>query len=63
MSILSHGLDRSCDGAEQPARLSAARKAQLRRIAARALTVLPMGSVLTGLIALKTVIYVWHLRA
>ncbi|MCK1740574.1 hypothetical protein IVA80_06750 [Bradyrhizobium sp. 139] len=63
MSILTHGFDRPFDGAERPARLSTARKAQLKRIALRALAVLSMGSVLTALIALKTAIYVWHLHA
>ncbi len=63
MSILTHGFDHSFNGTEQPARLSAARKAQLRRVALRALAVLTMGSVLTALIALKTAIFVWHLHA
>jgi hypothetical protein len=63
MSILTHGFDRSFNGAEQPALLSAARKAQLKRVALRALAVLTMGGVLTALIALKTAIFVWHMHA
>jgi hypothetical protein len=61
MSILTHGLDRPFH-AERPARLSTARKAQLKRLALGALTLLSMSSVLTALIALKTAIYVSHLR-
>jgi hypothetical protein len=61
MSMLTHGVERSVDWAERPARISPERKAQLRRIALGALTT--MGSVLTALIALKTAIYVWHLHA
>ena len=63
MSMLTHGLDRPFDAAERPARISAARGAQLKRLALRALAVLSMGSVLTALIALRTAIYVWHLHA
>ncbi|MDN3274443.1 hypothetical protein QWJ07_09330 [Frankia sp. RB7] len=63
MSILTHGFDRAFAGAEPPARISAVRKAQLKRVALRALAVLTMGSVLTSLIALKTAIFVWHLHA
>ena len=40
-----------------------ARKAQLKRVALRALAVLTMGGVLTALIALKTAIFVWHMHA
>ena len=39
------------------------RKAQLKRVALRALAVLTMGGVLTALIALKTAIFVWHMHA
>ncbi|OAF10939.1 hypothetical protein [Bradyrhizobium neotropicale] len=63
MSLLTHDLERPFDWAERPARISKARRAQLKRIALRALAVLSMGSVLAALIALKTAIYVWHLRA
>ncbi|WP_027556726.1 hypothetical protein [Bradyrhizobium sp. Cp5.3] len=63
MSLLTHDLERPFDWAERPARISKARKAQLKRIALRALAVLSMGSVLAALIALKTAIYVWHLHA
>ena len=63
MSILTHGLHRPFGGAEHPVRISEARKAQLKRIALGALTMLSMGSVLTALIALKTAIYVWRLHA
>jgi hypothetical protein len=63
MSMLTHSFDRPFDEAERPVRISKARKAQLERIALRALAVLSMGSVLTALIALKTAIYVWHLHA
>ncbi|MET3912365.1 hypothetical protein ABID59_006736 [Bradyrhizobium sp. S3.3.6] len=61
MSILTHGFDRPL-GSELPARISGARKAQLKDLALGALTLLSMGSVLTALIALKTAIYVWHLN-
>jgi hypothetical protein len=63
MSILTHGFGRSFNEAERPARLSTSRKAQLKRIALRALAVLTMGGVLTALIALKTAIFVWHMHA
>jgi hypothetical protein len=63
MSMLTHGFERPVDWAARPARISGDRKAQLKRIALRALAVLTMGSVLTALIALKTAIYVWHLHA
>ncbi|MBC9881866.1 hypothetical protein G8O24_31545 [Bradyrhizobium sp. INPA01-394B] len=63
MSMLTQGLERPMAWAERPARRSKARKAQLKRVALRALAVLTMGSVLTALIALKTAIYVWHLHA
>ncbi|MBR0860130.1 hypothetical protein [Bradyrhizobium liaoningense] len=63
MSMLTQSLDRPFDGTDRPVRISEARKAQLRRIALRALAVLTMGSVLTALIALRTAIYVWHLHA
>jgi hypothetical protein len=63
MSLLAHGVERPADWAERPARISPERKAQLRRLALGALTVLSMGSMLTALIALKTAIYVWHLHA
>ncbi|QPF93203.1 hypothetical protein [Bradyrhizobium commune] len=63
MSMLTHGLERLSDWAEQRPRTSKERKAQLKRVALRALAVLSMGSVLTALIALKTAIHVWHLHA
>ena len=63
MSILTQGFDRPFEGADRKVRISEARKALLKRIALRALTVLTMGSVLTALIALRTAIYVWHLHA
>jgi hypothetical protein len=63
MSTLTHGLDRPFDEVEQRPRISKERKAQLKRLALSALTMLTMGSVLTALIALKTAIYVWHLHA
>jgi len=63
MSILIYGFDRPFDGAGRPARIPHERKAQLKRLALSALTMLSMGSVLTALIALKTAIYVWHLHA
>ena len=63
MSMLTQGLERPFDWAERPARISKARKAQLKRGALRVLAVLTMGSVLTALIALKTAIYVWRLHA
>jgi len=62
MSMLTHSLDRPFDGTER-LRISKERKAQLKRVALGALTLLSMGSALTGLIALKTAIYVWHLHA
>jgi hypothetical protein len=63
MSMLSQGFEPRFDWTERQARISRERKAQLKRIALRALAVLTMGSVLTALIALKTAIYVWHLHA
>lgn len=63
MSMLTHGVERSLGWAERPARTSPERKAQLKRIALSALTLLSMGSVLAALIALKTAIYVWRLHA
>ena len=63
MSMLTHGVERSRGWAERPARISPELKAQLKRIALSALTLLSMGSVLAALIALKTAIYVWHLHA
>ncbi|MBR0963481.1 hypothetical protein JQ554_05140 [Bradyrhizobium diazoefficiens] len=63
MSAVTHGFDRPFHGAARPARISEARKSQLKRIAFSALTLLSMGSVLTALIALKTAIYVWRLHA
>lgn len=62
MSILTHDFDRSF-GAERTAHISAARRAQLKRIALQALGLLSMGSVLTALIALRTAIHIWHLPA
>ncbi|WP_440642154.1 hypothetical protein ACSHT2_14430 [Bradyrhizobium sp. PUT101] len=62
MSILTHGFNRPF-GAERTARISEARKTQLKRIALQALALLSMGSVLTALIALRTAIHVWHLPA
>jgi hypothetical protein len=63
MSMLTHGFERPFEWVARPARISKARKTQLKRVALRALAVLSMGSVLAGLIALKTAIYVWHLHA
>ncbi|WP_439370178.1 hypothetical protein ACRQ5Q_35050 [Bradyrhizobium sp. PMVTL-01] len=61
MSILTHGLDRPF-GPERSARISEARKTELRDFALGALTLLSMGSVLTALIALRTAIYVWPMH-
>lgn len=63
MSMLTQGLERPSNWAERPALLSSERKAQLKRVALRALAVLTMGCVLTALIALKTAIFVWNLHA
>lgn len=63
MSMLAPDVERSAGWAERPARISPERKAQLKRIALGALTLLTMGSVLTALIALKTAVYVWHMHA
>jgi hypothetical protein len=63
MSMLIQGFERPFDRARRPALISSERKARLERIALRALAVLTMGSVLTGLIALRTVAYVWRLHA
>jgi len=63
MSILTHGFDQPFGQAERSVHISEARKAQIKRIALGALTMLSMGSVLTALIALKTAIHVWHLHA
>ncbi|MGY3342806.1 MULTISPECIES: hypothetical protein [unclassified Bradyrhizobium] len=60
MSMLTQGFQRPFRWAEGPAR---ERKAELKRVARRALAVLTMGSVLTALIVLKTAIHVWHLHA
>jgi hypothetical protein len=63
MSMLAQGIGRPLDWVERRPRMSAVRKAQLKRVALRALAVLTMGSVLTALIALKTAIFVWHMHA
>ena len=63
MSMLTQGFERPFHWAECPTLISRERKAQLKRLAWRALAVLSMGSVLTALIALRTAIYVWHLHA
>jgi len=63
MSMLTQGLERPLDWVERGPRISTARKAQLKRVALRALAVLTMGGVLTALIALKTAIFVWHMHA
>ncbi|PSO21691.1 hypothetical protein [Bradyrhizobium sp. MOS003] len=62
MSMLTHDLERPLAWAERPVRIPTARKAQLKRLAIGALTLLSMGSVLTALIALRTAIHVWHLH-
>lgn len=62
MSIMTHGFDRRF-GAERAARISEARKTQLKRIALQVLGLLSMGSVLTALIALRIAIHLWHLPA
>jgi hypothetical protein len=62
MSMLTHSLDRPFDGADRSPRISAARKAQLKRFALGAVTLLSMGSVLTALIALRTAVYVWQMH-
>ncbi|MGV7216139.1 hypothetical protein [Bradyrhizobium sp. UFLA05-112] len=63
MSMLTHGLERPFDWAERSARISKARKSQLKRHALRVLAVLSASGVLTALIALKTAIYVWRFHA
>ncbi|UPK37446.1 hypothetical protein IVB18_09160 [Bradyrhizobium sp. 186] len=63
MSMLTHGFGHRFGWTERQPRISKARKAQLKRVALRALALLSMGSVLAALIALKTVIYLWHLAA
>ena len=63
MSMLTHGFDRPFDDVERPARISKEHKAQLKRVALRAVAVLSMGGLLAAVIALKTAIYVWHLHA
>ncbi len=63
MSMLTQGFERPLDWAERRPRVSTARKAQLKRVSLRVLTILAMGSVLTALIALKTAIFVWQLHA
>jgi hypothetical protein len=63
MSMLTHGFERPLDWAARPARISQERKAQLKRVALRALAVLSMGGLLAAVIALKTAVYVWHLHA
>jgi hypothetical protein len=63
MSMLTGGFEHPVNWAERPAQISGERKAQLKRLALGALTLLSMGSVLTAFIALKTAIYVWHLHA
>ena len=63
MSMLTQGFERPFNWAERPSLISGERKAQLKRVALRALAVLTMGGVLTALIALKTAIFVWNLHA
>lgn len=63
MPVLTHRLEQSLHLAERGPLLSALRRAQLKRIALQALTVVSMGSVLTGLIALRTAICLWRLHA
>ena len=63
MSMLAQGFERPSGWAERPAFISREHKAQLKRVALRALAVLTMGGVLTALIALKTAIFVWNLHA
>lgn len=63
MTMLTDDLAHQSGWTDRPTRLSTARKAQLERIALRALTALSMASVLTALIALRTAIHVWHLPA
>ncbi len=63
MSMLTHGLERPFDWAKRPARISGEHKAQLKRVALRALAVLSMGSLLAAALALKTAVYVWHFHA
>jgi hypothetical protein len=63
VSTLTNGFDRTIGEAERPELISAERKAQLKRIALRALAVLTMGGIFAAFIALKTAIYVWHLQA
>ena len=61
MSMLTHGLERSFHSAgaqtTHVAGLSNGPPAILKRVGLRALAVLSMGSVLTALIALRTVIF------
>jgi hypothetical protein len=63
MSMLTHGLERPFDWANRPSRTSGEHKAQLKRVALRALAVLSMGGLLAAVLALKTAIYIWHLHA
>ncbi len=62
MSMLTNRFGRPF-GETERVRIGKQRKAQLERLALRALAVLSMGSVLTALIALKTAIHVWHFHA
>jgi hypothetical protein len=63
MSMLTRGFERPVGWAERSTRLSGERKAQLKRLALRALTAVSMGCVLAAMIMLKTAIYVWNLHA
>ncbi len=63
MPVLTHRLEQPLHWADRQPRLSKLRRAQLKRIALQALTVASMGSVLTGLIALRTAISLWRLHA
>ena len=58
MSMLTHRSEQPFRSSERRApAVSAARRAMVRRFCRRALTVLLMGGLLAGLIAVKTVIF------
>ena len=63
MSMLTQGFERPSGWAERPALISREPKAQLKRVALRALAALTMGGILAAVIALKTVVFVSHLHA
>ena len=65
MSMLMHDLDRTFRSAQakraRAAELSQGQRAPLRRVSLHVLTVVAMGGLLAGLIAVKTMIFMPHI--